>query len=37
MHRDLKPANVFVLQDNSVKLGDLGEGWLRDSVDAKER
>ena len=28
VHRDLKPANVFVLDDNSVKLGDLGEGWI---------
>ena len=41
VHRDLKPANVFVLPDNSVKLGDLGEGWLRgdsaDSGDVQER
>mmetsp|Transcript_25511 Transcript_25511/g.58886 ORF Transcript_25511/g.58886 Transcript_25511/m.58886 type:complete len:780 (-) Transcript_25511:105-2444(-) len=26
MHRDLKPANIFVAQDNSLKLGDLGLG-----------
>jgi len=37
VHRDLKPANVFVLEDQSVKLGDLGEGWLRDTDKAKER
>ncbi|CAK0893010.1 unnamed protein product, partial [Prorocentrum cordatum] len=26
MHRDLKPANIFVSQDDSLKLGDLGLG-----------
>lgn len=30
VHRDLKPANVFMRDDGCVKLGDLGEGWLRD-------
>jgi serine/threonine protein kinase len=37
VHRDLKPANVFVLEDKSVKLGDLGEGWARDTGNAQER
>mmetsp|Transcript_11598 Transcript_11598/g.27036 ORF Transcript_11598/g.27036 Transcript_11598/m.27036 type:complete len:778 (-) Transcript_11598:102-2435(-) len=31
MHRDLKPANIFVAQDNSLKLGDLGLGRLLSS------
>jgi serine/threonine protein kinase len=26
MHRDLKPANIFISQDNSLKIGDLGLG-----------
>ena len=26
MHRDLKPANIFISQDNTLKIGDLGLG-----------
>jgi NIMA (never in mitosis gene a)-related kinase len=26
MHRDLKPANIFISNDNSLKVGDLGLG-----------
>ena len=26
MHRDLKPANIFIGQDNTLKVGDLGLG-----------
>lgn len=26
MHRDLKPANIFIAQDDSLKVGDLGLG-----------
>jgi NIMA (never in mitosis gene a)-related kinase len=26
MHRDLKPANIFISNDNSLKIGDLGLG-----------
>lgn len=26
MHRDLKPANIFISQDSSLKIGDLGLG-----------
>ena len=26
MHRDLKPANIFVANDDSLKVGDLGLG-----------
>ena len=26
MHRDLKPANIFISQDNTLKVGDLGLG-----------
>lgn len=26
MHRDLKPANIFIAQDDSLKIGDLGLG-----------
>ncbi len=39
VHRDLKPANVFVLADTSIKLGDLGEGWVKGTAvgDAQER
>eukprot|EP00282_Hemiselmis_andersenii_P035991 CAMPEP_0169435286 /NCGR_PEP_ID=MMETSP1042-20121227/4982_1 /TAXON_ID=464988 /ORGANISM="Hemiselmis andersenii, Strain CCMP1180" /LENGTH=365 /DNA_ID=CAMNT_0009545919 /DNA_START=131 /DNA_END=1225 /DNA_ORIENTATION=- len=41
VHRDLKPANVFLRDDGCVKLGDLGEGWLRgaeeDDLDPAQR
>ncbi len=33
VHRDIKPANVFLREDGCVKLGDLGEGWLRSADD----
>jgi NIMA (never in mitosis gene a)-related kinase len=26
MHRDLKPANIFISQDMTLKIGDLGLG-----------
>ncbi|CAM6004792.1 unnamed protein product [Sphagnum balticum] len=26
MHRDLKPANIFISNDNTLKIGDLGLG-----------
>ena len=26
MHRDLKPANIFISQDSTLKIGDLGLG-----------
>jgi serine/threonine protein kinase len=26
MHRDLKPANIFIAQDDTLKIGDLGLG-----------
>lgn len=26
MHRDLKPANIFIGQDYTLKIGDLGLG-----------
>lgn len=26
MHRDLKPANIFIAQDDTLKVGDLGLG-----------
>jgi NIMA (never in mitosis gene a)-related kinase len=26
MHRDMKPANIFIANDESFKIGDLGLG-----------
>ncbi len=26
MHRDLKPANIFIANDDTLKVGDLGLG-----------
>jgi len=35
MHRDLKPANIFVMDDGTLKLGDLGLGRMLDSTAAQ--
>ncbi|MFO0931115.1 MAG: protein kinase [Planctomycetota bacterium] len=33
VHRDVKPENVFLLDDETVKLADLGVALLRDEAD----